>query len=134
MNSLILRKAADILTPILLIASFYLLSRGHYAPGGGFEAGLLAASAFVFQALAYDVASARRHLRVEPHFLIGCGLLVAAGSGIFQIFLGLPFMTAFWITVPFIGIELGTPELFDVGVYLVVLGTTLLIFFNLKEE
>ncbi len=137
MNSLILRKAADILSPVLLIASLYLLFRGHYAPGGGFEAGLLTASAFVFHALAYDVASAKRKLRAEPHFLMAIGLLLAAGSGLFQMFSGLPFMTGLWFKATLwqgFSVDLGTPELFDIGVYLVVLGTALLIFFNLKED
>jgi multicomponent Na+:H+ antiporter subunit B len=137
MTSLIVKKAANILNPVLLVASLYLLLRGHYAPGGGFEAGLLAASAFVFHALAYDVASARRHLKLEPHFLIACGLLLAAGSGIFQMFVDLPFMTGLWFRVNLwhgFAVDLGTPEVFDLGVYCVVLGTTLLIFFNLKED
>lgn len=137
MNSLILRKAAIIMKPLLLIAAFYLLLCGHQAPGGGFVAGLIAAAAFVFHALAYDVASARRQLRVEPHFLIGAGLLLAGGSGFFQIFKGVPFMTGVWIKKTLwtgMTVELGTPALFDVGVCLVVLGASLLIFFNLKED
>lgn len=137
MNSLILRKAADVLGPVLLIVSFYLLLRGHYAPGGGFEAGLLTASAFVFHALAYNVASAKRKLRVEPHFLIASGLFLATASGLFQMSQGLPFMTGLWTEItlwPGFSMDLGTPTFFDVGVYLVVWGTTLLIFFNLKED
>lgn len=137
MNSLILKKAADIINPVLLILSVYLLLAGHQSPGGGFEAGLLTASAFVFHSLAYDVTSARRKLRVEPHFLIAYGLLLAAGSGFFQMFNKLPFMTGVWFDVtlwPGASFYLGTPVIFDLGVYLVVLGTTLLVFFNLKED
>jgi multicomponent Na+:H+ antiporter subunit B len=123
--------------PLLLIFALYLLLTGHQAPGGGFVAGLVAAAAFVFHALAYDVVSARRQLRVEPHFLIGAGLFLAAGSGFFQIFKGVPFMTSVWIKKTIwtgMTVELGTPTLFDLGVCLVVLGASLLIFFNLKED
>jgi multicomponent Na+:H+ antiporter subunit B len=137
MNSLILRTAVSILKPILLVVSVIFLFQGHHVPGGGFVGGLVAASAFVFHALAYDVASARRRVAIDPHMLIGSGILVAGGSGLFQMLAGKPFMTGVWIKKTVWGnlaIEFGTPALFDIGVYLVVLGTTLLIFFNLKED
>ncbi len=137
MNSLILRIAVTILKPLLLVFSLLLLLQGHQSPGGGFVGGLLAASAFVFHALAHGTASARKQLRAEPHLLIGSGLLLAAGSGLFQMAGGLPFMTGIWLKAKLFSgwtLEIGTPFLFDVGVYLVVLGTALLIFFNLKEE
>ena len=103
MNSLILRTAVKILNPILLIVSVIILFQGHHVPGGGFVGGLVAASAFVFHALAYDVPSARRRVRADPHALIGSGLLVAGGSGFFQMFGGAPFMTGLWFKKTQIG-------------------------------
>lgn len=137
MISLILRTATRYLVTLLVLFSIFLLLRGHNEPGGGFVGGLVAASAFALYAIAFDPASARRLLRVDPRGLIGVGLLTAAGSGFISVAQGAPFMTGEWtyLTVPGAGkIDLGTPLLFDMGVYLVVLGVTLLIILTLAEE
>lgn len=137
MNSFILRTATEFLRPLLLLFSVFLLLRGHHEPGGGFVGGLIAASAYVLHAIAYDARSARRVLRVEPHQLMGAGLLLAVGSGSLSFFKEAPFMTGFWwkFEAPFLGrLEIGTPLIFDAGVYVVVLGFTLMIFLNLIEE
>lgn len=137
MDSIILRTAASYLMPLFLLFSVLILLRGHNAPGGGFIGGLLAAGAFVFYAIAYDVTSARRKLLITPYTLIALGLLVAFGSGILSFFQGLPFMTGKWITLntPWLGkLHIGTPLVFDLGVYLVVIGITTTIVFSLTEE
>jgi multicomponent Na+:H+ antiporter subunit B len=135
MNSLILKHAALVLKPLFLVFSVFVLLRGHNEPGGGFVGGLVASAAFVLHGIAHDVASARRHLFVEPHFLMGCGLLLAAGSGIVPLFFNRPFLTGIWTEIHLsrFSIALGTPLLFDIGVYLVVLGASLTIFFNIQE-
>jgi multicomponent Na+:H+ antiporter subunit B len=133
MVSLILRTATRFLMALLLLFSVFLLLRGHNEPGGGFIGGLVAATAFVLYAIAFDVESARRALRVEPRNLIGVGLLLAAGSGVVPLMLGRPFMSGMWWMwkgVP----AAGTPVLFDVGVFLVVVGVTLTIVLSLAEE
>ncbi|MBN1666555.1 MAG: Na+/H+ antiporter subunit B [Anaerolineales bacterium] len=134
-QSLILSTASRYLLPLLLLFSIFLLLRGHNEPGGGFVGGLVAAAAFALHAIAFDVPSTRYLLRVEPLVLIGTGLLMAAASGLFGLLVGEPFMTALWSTreLPVLG-KLGTPLLFDLGVYLVVLGITLKIVFVLAEE
>jgi multicomponent Na+:H+ antiporter subunit B len=137
MISLILRTATRVLMTLLVVFSVFLLLRGHNEPGGGFVGGLVAAIAFALYAIAYDVAAARRLLRVEPRMLIGAGLLVAAGSGVAALATGRPFLTGLWSTLPGrAGAELavGTPLLFDIGVYLVVVGVTLTIVLALAEE
>jgi multicomponent Na+:H+ antiporter subunit B len=137
MNSLILRSAALVMMPLLLLFSVFLLIRGHNDPGGGFAGGLVAASAFALYALATDVASARRTLGVDAHVLIAVGLLLAVSSGLPGLFTGGPFMTDQWgkIALPGVGVlELGTPLVFDAGVYLVVFGVTLMIILSLAEE
>jgi len=135
MTSLILSTATRYLLPLLLLFSFFLLLRGHNDPGGGFAGGLVAAAAFALYAIAHGVAAARRVLPATPQTLIGGGLLVAVSSGLLPVLLGQPFMTGLWDkrSVPVIG-KLGTPLLFDLGVYLVVIGITLLIIFSLAEE
>jgi multicomponent Na+:H+ antiporter subunit B len=137
MNSLILRTATRLLIEVLLLFSIFLLLRGHNEPGGGFVGGLAASAAFVLYALAFDVTSARQLLRVEPHNLIGAGLMLALASGVLGLALGNSFLTGVWSKVNVLGaveLELGTPLFFDMGVYLVVLGVTLLSIFSLFEE
>jgi multicomponent Na+:H+ antiporter subunit B len=135
MESIVLRTATRYLLPLLLLFSVFALLRGHNEPGGGFVGGLVAATAFALYAIAYGVADARTLLQVSPRRLIGIGLLVAAVSGLIGMVTGDPFMTARWDTreIPVVG-KLGTPLLFDVGVYLVVIGVTLTIIFALAES
>lgn len=137
MISLILRTATNFLLVIMLQFSLFLLLRGHNEPGGGFIAGLMAAGAFALYTIAYDAASTRRALRVDPRTLIAAGLAVAAGSGLFSLFRGAPFMTGAWghLSLPYFDrLALGTPLLFDAGVYLTVVGVTLMIILSLAEE
>lgn len=135
MSSLVLSTATRYLMPLLLIFSIFLLLRGHNDPGGGFVGGLVAASAIALYGLALGMDKARRLLYFEPQTLISFGLLTAVGSGLLAVLWGLPFMTGLWDdhTVPVIG-KVGTPLVFDVGVYLVVIGVTLTIIFALKER
>jgi multicomponent Na+:H+ antiporter subunit B len=137
MNSLILQTTSRLIQPLLLMFSVYLLLGGHNGPGGGFAGGLMAASSFALHMIAYNVEAARKDLRVEPHWLISTGLALAVLSGLISLGFSRPLMTSLWYAVPLgtVGkLELGTPLLFDVGVYLVVCGVTLLIVFSLAEE
>jgi multicomponent Na+:H+ antiporter subunit B len=123
--------------PLLLLFSVFLLLRGHNEPGGGFSGGLVAGAAFVLYGLASGVARARRVLGVPPRILIGAGLLVAVASGALALLGGRPLMTGLWtqVVLPGLGqLHLGTPMVFDLGVYLVVVGVTLSIILNLAEE
>jgi multicomponent Na+:H+ antiporter subunit B len=134
---LILPTAARLLLPLLLLFSAFLLLRGHNAPGGGFAAGLVAAAAFALYAIATDVRAARRALGVAPRALLGVGLLVALASGLLAVLVGSPFLTGLWgsLLLPGVGqVDVGTPLLFDVGVYLVVVGMALTIVLSLAEE
>jgi multicomponent Na+:H+ antiporter subunit B len=136
MTSLILRTTARYLTPLLLIFSVFLFWRGHNQPGGGFAGGLVAAVPFAIFSIAFGAAEARRVLHVEPHVLIATGLLTALLSGVLSLFGGAPFLTSSWGSLQFPGfpsIDLGTPVLFDLGVYLLVIGVTLSIIFALEE-
>ncbi len=134
MHSLILATATRLLLPLMLIFSIFLLIRGHNEPGGGFVGGLVAGAGFTLYAAVYGVAQAQNTLRIDPQRLIGAGLLVAVVSALLSLFLGLPLMTGLWYKepLPVIG-KVGTPLLFDVGVYLVVVGITVTIMFALFE-
>ncbi|MFZ6020357.1 MAG: Na+/H+ antiporter subunit B [Chloroflexota bacterium] len=135
MGSIILYLAARYLMPLLMVFSVFLLIRGHNEIGGGFVGGLVAAAAFILFAIANNVQAARRILRVQPRTLVAAGLLVALLSGLIGWLSGKPFMTGLWLKdpLPVIG-KIGTPLMFDVGVYLVVIGVTLLIIFTLAED
>jgi multicomponent Na+:H+ antiporter subunit A len=130
-TSSIFRTAARHLMPLLLLFSVFLLLRGHNQPGGGFVGGLVAAAAFSLYGIAYGMDRARRALLVEPLTLLGVGLLLALASGLPAVLRGQPFLTAQWLLDP---IAIGTPVVFDIGVYLVVAGVVLMMIFNLAEE
>jgi multicomponent Na+:H+ antiporter subunit B len=117
--------------PLLLLFAVFLLLRGHNQPGGGFVGGLVAASAFALYSIAFGVQRARQALLVKPMTLLGTGLLIALVSGLLAVLRGQPFLTASWIAGP---VALGTPVLFDVGVFLVVAGVVLMMTFSLAEQ
>ncbi|EKO3555908.1 Na+/H+ antiporter subunit B [Vibrio metschnikovii] len=132
-SALILQVAARFLLPMLLLFSIFLLLRGHNEPGGGFIAGLVASSAFALHLFAFTPVQTRRLIGVDSSQLMGVGLMIAMFSGVIGVILsGSEFLTSVWWTVylPGVGeLKLSTPLLFDIGVYLVVIGmvTTLLL-------
>lgn len=136
MTSVILRTASRLLMTFLLLLSIFLLLRGHNEPGGGFIGGLVGASAFALYTIAYNVKAAREAFRIDPSVLVGIGLSLAVLSGLVAAFVGDAFLTGLWLKFDLAGteIKLGTPILFDVGVYLVVIGVTLTMIFALEEE
>ena len=132
-SALILQIAARFLLPMLLLFSIFLLLRGHDEPGGGFIAGLVASSAFALHLFAFTPIQTQRLIGVDGSQLMGVGLMIAIFSGVIGVILsGSDFLTSVWWTVylPGVGeLKLSTPLLFDIGVYLVVIGivTTLLL-------
>lgn len=135
MESPVLRSGTRLLLPLMLLFSMFLLVRGHNEPGGGFVGGLAAATAFALVLLSEGLAAARRLARFEPLAFVAAGLLVALASGLPSLAAGQPYLTGLWLgtPLPVVG-KLGTPLLFDVGVYLVVVGIVLAILFALAEE
>ena len=140
MNSLILSACARVLFPLILVFSVFIFWRGHNEPGGGFIGGLLAASAFALLEKAEGVARARRVLRFPPQSLAAVGLACALVAGIWG---GLSygyFLKGVWPFVTFdaeghkSGLPFGSIMLFDLGVYLVVLGTVCGVLFALEES
>ncbi|MEX0966951.1 MAG: Na+/H+ antiporter subunit B [Bacteroidia bacterium] len=136
MNSLILSVSAKLIVPVMLLFSVYLLARGHHLPGGGFAGGLMGGAALVLYAFATNVKRVLRRIRFSPVTIISAGLLIAFASGLPAIFQGQPFLTGLWLNweVPFLPVP-GTPLFFDMGVYLCVIGTVLLIIFpNIQSD
>ena len=135
MFSIILSTASRYLLPLMLIFSFFLLLRGHNEPGGGFVGGLVAAAAYALYLIANGIEEAKKLLKAEPIKLIAIGLLLAIISAFISVINGQDFMTAVWAKneLPVIG-KVGTPLLFDLGVYFLVLGIVTKIIFSLAEE
>ncbi len=132
MRSLILATVARISVGLMLIFSVHLLLRGHHEPGGGFIGGLVAATGLALHALAEGPAAVRAALRVDPRTVAFAGLAVALAACLPGAAAGGPFLTAVWVGLG--AAKLGTPVLFDVGVYLVVVGGVLALVLALEEE
>jgi multicomponent Na+:H+ antiporter subunit B len=135
MYSVILSTASRYLFPLMLIFSFFLFLRGHNEPGGGFVGGLVAAAAYALYLIANGVDEAKKLLKAEPIKLIAMGLFLAILSALISIIAGQDFMTGIWAKniFPVVG-KVGTPLLFDLGVYFLVLGIVTKIIFSLAEE
>ncbi|WP_371195261.1 monovalent cation/H+ antiporter subunit A [Glaciecola sp. SC05] len=132
----ILAMISQSLLPLALLVSFYIFLRGHNMPGGGFIAGLITSVALIQQYIAHGVDWVKPRIKVDYQTLIALGVLIATLTGIGSWFFGRPFMTTWfdYFDIPFIGeIELASALIFDLGVYLTVVGATLLILANLGK-
>lgn len=107
----------------LNLFSVYIFFRGHDAPGGGFVAGLITALTLVLLAFVFGVDGTRRKLRVMPIRLAVAGIFFAVGTATFPILLGHSPLHHIYVSVG--SLTLGTPMIFDLGVYLTVVGVTL---------
>ncbi|MCJ8139201.1 monovalent cation/H+ antiporter subunit A [Falsirhodobacter halotolerans] len=115
--------------PVIILLSAELFFRGHDLPGGGFAAGVALAIAFLLQYLAADVTWVEDRLRILPVRWIGAGLLVSTFVGMGSWLFGYPFLTAHsqYLDIPLIGqVPAATALLFDLGVFLVVVGAVVL--------
>ena len=134
--SLILRVSAPLLLWVPMIASLYLLVRGHNAPGGGFVGGLVASAGLVFYAISRGQDAALRAMRLPPASWCGIGLLIALGGGLLAwLDPAAGYLTHRW-WFPDVGVTLplGTALVFDLGVYLTVIGTVTAMTFALIGE
>ncbi len=127
-RSFIFNSTVRLVFFLVNVVAVYLLLRGHNAPGGGFIAGLATAISLIFLSLAVGVEGMHRLLRFDPVLLAAAGLVLAAGAGMLPMFVNQPFLEHFQFhlsNVPVLGeVHAGTPLLFDVGVFLVVVGVT----------
>lgn len=136
MNTLILRTVAPVVTSLMVLFSIFVLLRGHNEPGGGFIGGLIAASALAIYGIIRGTAAVRHAIVFHPLSIAGTGLLLSCVAGMISIFLAVPFMTGLWIYPEIAGVEvpLSSVMLFDIGVYLVVVGAITSIALALEER
>ena len=130
----IMAALSRLLLPLTLLVSTFIFLRGHNQPGGGFIAGLITAVALIQQYLSNGVTWTQGRLSTNMHPLIGTGLLIATLTGVASLAFGYPFLTSAFTHVhwPVVGdFELASALAFDLGVYLVVVGATLLILVHL---
>ena len=133
-NPLILMTLSRLVLPLALLISAFIFLRGHNLPGGGFIAGLITAVALVLQYIANGVSWMEQRLPLNYQRMAGCGVLIAALTGLGSWAFGRPFLTSAFghFELPLVGeFELATAILFDLGVYLAVVGASLLILANL---
>jgi multicomponent Na+:H+ antiporter subunit B len=131
---MILRTTTLLLMSVLLLFSVFLMLRGHDLPGGGFIGGLMAASAIALYALAYGHAAAVALVRAPARSITAFGLVCALGAGVIGFVTGQTFLTGVWWSVALLDqtIKLSSVLLFDIGVYLVVVGVVLTMLFELE--
>ena len=126
-----------LLLPLAAMVSVYFFMRGHNQPGGGFVAGLVMSAALMLQFIVSGAAWTEEHLRIYPRRWIALGLLTALATGAGAIAMGYPFLTTHTahVTLPVLG-ELHVPSamFFDIGVFALVLGATLLILTALAHQ
>lgn len=125
MPEIYLRLLARIMTPVLIALSIFLLLRGHNLPGGGFIAGLMAAVSLELQILSTGDFHMRRQIGRFMQPAIGIGVATAIVAAILGYLNGGFFKGVWWeLALGPVHIDLGTPQLFDVGVYITVIAVT----------
>ena len=137
MNSIILQLAAKYLRWLFIIFAVLALLRGHNDPGGGFIGGLLAGLAIVYRGLAYDTFQVKELLQDIPEWFIAGGLFTILLSFAPSLILGKTIMTGVWLKIPLplVGeLKLGSPFLFDIGVFFTVIGVTVMFVFSLTQK
>ncbi|WP_297616295.1 monovalent cation/H+ antiporter subunit A [uncultured Roseicyclus sp.] len=135
-HPLMMVVATRVMLPIALMVAVYIFLRGHNQPGGGFVAGLIFSIALLMQYMASGFAWTTRRKRFEYHALIGFGVLIAGLTGVGSWLAGRPFLTSnfgYFEFPPIEEFELATALLFDLGVFLCVLGAVMLMLYSLSR-
>lgn len=136
-RSILLEVIVRILFHTIIVVSIFLLFAGHNAPGGGFAGGLVAGMALVMRYVAGGRWELGAAAPTDAGRLLGAGMLLAAGAAVVPLFFGqAPLQSTFWEwDVPVLGhIEFVTSTVFDIGVYLVVIGLVLDVLRSLGAE
>lgn len=133
---LLLATISQSLLPLALLVSFYIFLRGHNLPGGGFIAGLVTAIAFILQYIAHGSNWIAERLTINYRKIIASGIAIALVTGVGSWFFDRPFLTTWfdYFDLPLVGqIELASALVFDLGVYITVVGATLMILASLGK-
>jgi multicomponent K+:H+ antiporter subunit A len=126
-----------LLLPMAALISMYFLIRGHNLPGGGFVGGLIMATAIILQYMVGGVIWVEARQRIHPQNWIAIGLLLAGTAAMAVWWASKPFLAALsWdVMLPIVGhVHLSTVLLFDIGVYMLVVGATVLMLVALAHQ
>jgi len=136
-NDVIFQTVAKVVFFMIIFFAVHLFFAGHYYPGGGFVGGLMTSGALVLLLLAFDLKTVRRSFPVDFKWLISLGLLFSTGTAAGSLIFNVPFFTHAYdyFQLPLFGkTSLHTAMLFDLGVYLVVIGVTMTIIQTIGES
>ena len=136
-NDVILQFTAKIVFFMIFFYAVHIFFAGHYTPGGGFVGGLVTASAIVLLIIAFDIKTVQSIVPINYIYLVAVGLIIAGATAAFSMFMGKPFFTHYfdYFYLPLLGkTSLHTAALFDLGVYLVVVGVTMTIIQTIGED
>jgi len=136
MRNIILIKISRLYLVVMIIFSVFILLRGHNNPGGGFIGGIITSTGFIFYGIINGSERVKLLLRITTIELMGAGLLLGLVSLLIPVFMGREPFTGMWIHSEILGsagIHLGTPLLFDTGIYLVVTGVFLSIIISVMD-
>src|SRR5690554_2552260 len=125
------------LFPVIIVLALFLFLRGHDQPGGGFIAGITMSIDFVLQYLGGGTRWVEERLRILPTYWIGTGLLIALLTGAGAWLFGAPFLTSSfqYLDLPLLGkVPLASALLFDLGVFILVVGATVLILIAIAHQ
>ena len=131
------RTIMEWLFPVVLTFALYLLLRGHDLPGGGFAAGVTASIAIIILYMAGGTRWVEARINVQPVRWISAGLLLAVGTGAAAWLFGYPFLTSDhrYLRLPLIGdVPVASAMIFDIGVFAVVVGATVLTLIALAHQ
>ncbi|HBH49575.1 MAG TPA: Na(+)/H(+) antiporter subunit B [Bacteroidales bacterium] len=136
MNSTLLQIASKYVQWLLILVAVIALFRGHNYPGGGFIGGLLAGLAIVYRGFAFSMSEARKQLPLSPEIIIAIGLFFVVASFMPALFTGSPLMKGEWykLQLGFTELKLGSPFIFDIGVFFTVIGVAISFVFSLNKK
>lgn len=137
LNDVILRTGTKAAVVIILTFSINLFISGHHRPGGGFIGGLAFVAAIVLLFLVYDIEKVRKNIPVDFKVLAAIGVLISVFTGVGGMITGKPFLSQAFghVNLPVFGeTEMATAVLFDVGVALAVIGTSLTIIISIGDD
>ncbi len=136
-NDVLIRSVTKVAVIIIFTFAINLFVSGHHNPGGGFIGGLTFSAGLVLLFLTFDIDTVRENLPLDFKVVAAIGVLIAVGTGFGSMLIGAPFLTQTfgYIELPVFGeTEVASAVLFDVGVALAVIGTSLTIIMSIGDD
>ncbi|MEH7252307.1 Na(+)/H(+) antiporter subunit B [Neobacillus niacini] len=136
-NDVIIRSVSKVAVVIILTFAINLFISGHHNPGGGFIGGLAFSSALILLFLSFDIETVRKNIPLDFKILAAVGVLISVSTGVGSMLFDVPFLTQAYgyFNLPIFGkTELATAVIFDIGVALAVIGTSITIILTIGDD